>query len=1069
MLKNPTIRAVLSVLTATLVTLPSLQADVRVLNPTSDSHIRASQSNQGSSTLAIVGDTATADDFLRAVFAFDLSDPALTGATINSVTLALTINSRDTASGGSGNELSTINLHKLDTSFTNSGVTWTSRDGTNNWSQAGADFGATIASNTANAGTINTGDTVTFSSPTLVTSITDALGSSLPLLVKLATEDGNRSVFRFASLNNSVSTRRPTLTIDYSPPVTDPDLNLDPSNGDPDLNFGSSTGDLPFDATRTIRFNNDGTTQDLEITSATLDISNIFSLTSIAVNGVSGQTLPVTLTPNDFIEFTITANSTEYFTLASATLAIVTNIPAQNQSVIATASYNEPGIAVLHPAIPGTPVSTSYQVRIDGVPVPVNDENYFDFHTAFFSMDEPVMVEIEFLSGVSYTSIHPLRHGFQPQVDGNTISFPLLKPLKLVIKASGALPLVLCATPNEVNVPASGDPDVIYFGPGVHEPGLIEPVSGQTVYLASGALVKGRIEVRDATGVTVRGRGTLDSRGYSVRANKTNAILFERCSDVHIEGIGIRGGSWWQTLFLVTSDASAIHLSLLGKTVNTDGIDIDGVQRFVARDCFIRCEDDGFGWHAVDGEANGQLPTEDCLAEDCVIWNTSKGNGLRVGASMETELFQNITFRNIDVLEHAGAAIYADHSDWATNRNIRFENFTDETTKQTVDIYIDKTRYSNSTGFRDERGHYDGLYFINLNSPGGDIRLRGYDAGHLIENVFFQNSFLGGLPIDGPEDIVTNEFVTGVTFELGAELPIQNRTFNLIDNLPGWVELSFTSSYGSAYSIQASSDLGITDPYTELLQATGAGPFTKVRFFDPALLTEPRRFYVVDGDIVYGNTTPTVRILCLGDSITEGNTDMVVYKGPLFDKLSAAEYRFEYVGSKTSSYTSPTSGVVSLKHEGYSGQNCTQIAASFSTNSPLYPADIVIIHAAHNLNLAQEVLDPAGEAAIVTTVENATRSMIQTARTTNPSVKILLAQAITSGKLPKYSYIPAVNTRLGEIAVELHTASQPVIIVDQATGFDWTTDTTVDKVHPNASGGEKMAQKFFDALVPLLE
>ena len=77
-------------------------------------------------------------------------------------------------------------------------------------------------------------------------------------------------------------------------------------------------------------------------------------------------------------------------------------------------------------------------------------------------------------------------------------------------------------------------------------------------------------------------------------------------------------------------------------------------------------------------------------------------------------------------------------------------------------------------------------------------------------------------------------------------------------------------------------------------------------------------------------------------------------------------------------------------------------------------------------------------------------------------------QAITSGKLPKYSYIPAVNTRLGEIAVELHTTAQPVIIVDQATGFDWTTDTITDKVHPNASGGEKMAQKFFDALVPLL-
>lgn len=129
----------------------------------------------------------------------------------------------------------------------------------------------------------------------------------------------------------------------------------------------------------------------------------------------------------------------------------------------------------------------------------------------------------------------------------------------------------------------------------------------------------------------------------------------------------------------------------------------------------------------------------------------------------------------------------------------------------------------------------------------------------------------------------------------------------------------------------------------------------------------------------------------------------------------------------------------------------------------------MIIHAAHNLNIAAATLDAAGEATIVATVEDATRAMMQTARATHPSVKILLAKVITSGKLPKYSYIPAVNARLGKIASELNTDAQPVISVDQATGFDWTTDTTADKVHPNAAGGEKMAQKFFEALVPLLK
>jgi polygalacturonase len=247
--------------------------------------------------------------------------------------------------------------------------------------------------------------------------------------------------------------------------------------------------------------------------------------------------------------------------------------------------------------------------------------------------------------------------------------------------------------------------------------------------------------------------------------DKTHAVLFNRCKDVHIEGIGIRGGSWWQTLFLLTQDASATHVSLLGKSVNTDGIDIDGVERFVARHCFIRCEDDGFGWHAVDAQTNGEPPTRDCVAEDCVIWNTRAGNGLRIGASMETKRFENITFRNIDVLEHVGAAICSDHSDWATCRNIRFENFVDETPDQTVDIHIAKTRYTNNTGFRDDRGHYDGLHFVNVTSPAGGIRLRGHDADHLIKNVTFKGCSLGGEPVDGIEDIDINEFVGPVTFE----------------------------------------------------------------------------------------------------------------------------------------------------------------------------------------------------------------------------------------------------------------------------------------------------------------
>ena len=146
------------------------------------------------------------------------------------------------------------------------------------------------------------------------------------------------------------------------------------------------------------------------------------------------------------------------------------------------------------------------------------------------------------------------------------------------------------------------------------------------------------------------------------------------------------------------------------------------------------------------------------------------------------------------------------------------------------------------------------------------------------------------------------------------------------------------------------------------------------------------------------------------------------------------------------------------------------MASRLANVFPGNPADIVIIHSGHNLNKTELVLDSAGLATVINTAETATRSMITICRNTNPKVRIILSKVIPAGKLPKYSYIPAMNTRLGEIAAELNTPAQPVIIVDQETGFDWQTDTiSSDLVHPNASGAAKMAAKYFSALVPLLE
>lgn len=271
--------------------------------------------------------------------------------------------------------------------------------------------------------------------------------------------------------------------------------------------------------------------------------------------------------------------------------------------------------------------------------------------------------------------------------------------------------------------------------------------------------------------------------------------------------------------------------------------------------------------------------------------------------------------------------------------------------------------------------------------------------------------------------------------------------------------LTLSGQEGNPYFLLASPDLtGPTYRKHWLQISNGSFAAAPTIFTDSGADQFTKRFYVV--------TSPALRkakIMPVGDSITEGGGTFWVYRLPLAAKLNAAGYRFEYVGSKTSFGGVP--------HEGYAGNNATQVASQMVSHVGAYSPDIVLIHSGHNFDLNTE-----SESQIIGKIETATRSMITAARTANPQVTIVLAQVITSPKpsdnnpnVVKYGYIPALNTRLAQVAAELNTTAQPVIIVNQAEGWDTPTDAIGDLVHPSEAGAEKMATKWFAALQPLLE
>lgn len=200
-----------------------------------------------------------------------------------------------------------------------------------------------------------------------------------------------------------------------------------------------------------------------------------------------------------------------------------------------------------------------------------------------------------------------------------------------------------------------------------------------------------------------------------------------------------------------------------------------------------------------------------------------------------------------------------------------------------------------------------------------------------------------------------------------------------------------------------------------------------------------------------------ITIMPLGDSITAGTVGNPVYRFPLMEKLKAAGYDVSYVGTQISSQTDCALG--ELPCEGYGGKNVQFLAGKIGELYRKNPADIVMIHAGHNQFADRH---PIPE------MLSSTRKIIETIRSIKPGATILLAQVIPSGKLPKYSYIPQFNEALVPLVKELDRPGQRFILVNQAEGFDWEKDTVPDRVHPNAQGAEKMAEKWFQALRQVL-
>jgi len=200
----------------------------------------------------------------------------------------------------------------------------------------------------------------------------------------------------------------------------------------------------------------------------------------------------------------------------------------------------------------------------------------------------------------------------------------------------------------------------------------------------------------------------------------------------------------------------------------------------------------------------------------------------------------------------------------------------------------------------------------------------------------------------------------------------------------------------------------------------------------------------------------TVRIMPLGNSITRGggSTGEVGYRRPLYLKLDSAGYGVDLVGSLING----TYLDFDRDHEGHGSYRADQLRDTVYDWLTDNPASIVLLHIGIN-DIAGSNEDPAE-------VEGILDSIDLWEQDNAFPVTVIVARIVLrwDGIDPETQVF---NDSVEAIVLDRIASGDDLIMVDMEDALLYPDDLR-DGVHPNDLGYAKMANVWFDALVPLL-
>lgn len=390
-----------------------------------------------------------------------------------------------------------------------------------------------------------------------------------------------------------------------------------------------------------------------------------------------------------------------------------------------------------------------------------------------FDMAGPVEVWIRKNNGdVRSVDVRPDRAGIQAKAHGNVATFTLLHPAKISVEFNGDRlhNLHLFANPIETP-PDPKDPNVIWFGPGVHRPDDLPGIAfnilpGKTVYIDGGAVLQGKLVVANADNVHIIGHGIIDNPERGVEVTFSN--------HVSIDGPIVLNPAHYSVYCGQSTDVKIHNFKAISAREWSDGLDFMSCSNVMIDDVFLRNSDDNIAIYGKRWNFAGDV--RDFKVSRAVLW-ADKAHPINIGTHGDTqgpgEVIENLSFTSVDILEHdevdpnyQGALAISDGDSnlvqHITFDDIRVGDF------QEGRLFNFKVMFNGKYNTAPGRGVRD-ILVRNLTYQGENLMpslIQGYDADHGVTDVRFENLVINGKPITSASEgnIEIGPNVSGVSF-----------------------------------------------------------------------------------------------------------------------------------------------------------------------------------------------------------------------------------------------------------------------------------------------------------------